>query len=255
MRRPNPPLALNYHGVARVPLRQDRGNLFVRPDDLRKHIRKLRAWGYRFLTFGEFASSVLEDGGANLVTLTFDDGLHDNLTTLLPALLAENVPATVFVVPGWFGRPHPDAPWTRIMTPAEVKELADHGIEIGAHSMTHRDLSALPYEAAFAELSESKRALEDSLQAPVTVAAYPYGQAVAETRRACRDAGFQFACRARGLGVWTDPLDLPRHGMGNGSTVLSLRMKRNPRYHALMDSRPLRTGRSVFRRWRRLRER
>jgi peptidoglycan/xylan/chitin deacetylase (PgdA/CDA1 family) len=230
-------------------LRQDRCNLFVKPEELRKHIRKLRAWGYRFAAFSEFASRVLGEGGENLVALTFDDAPVDNVTTLLPLLLAENVRATVFAVPGWLGDPHPDAPWTRIVTADELRELAASGIEIGAHSMTHRDLSTLTYDEARADLWESRQILEETLQAPVTVAAYPYGSASVETRRACREAGFAFACRSKGLGRWSDPYDLPRHAMGNGSTVLSLRLKRNPRYHRLMESTPMTAGRGVFRRW------
>ena len=255
LKHSNPPLALNYHGVARVSLRRDPRNLFVAPEDLQKHITKLRAWGYVFTAFGDLADQVSEGRGVNSVSLTFDDGLLDNLTTLLPLLRAENVPATVFAVPGWFGEPHPDAPWTRIMTADEVRELAANGIEIGAHSMTHRDLSALSYEDAHGELLTSKRVLEELLQAPVSVAAYPYGYSSEETRRACRDAGFRFACAAKGLGAWTDPYALPRHGIGNGSTILSLRLKRNPRYHGLMDSRPLSLGRGAVRTWIRLMQR
>jgi peptidoglycan/xylan/chitin deacetylase (PgdA/CDA1 family) len=254
LRRTNHPLALNYHGVERVSLRDDPSNLFVKPQDLRKHIRKLRAWGYRFVRFGEFAAGVVDGRGENLAAVTFDDGLVDNVTTLLPLLRVENVPATIFLVPGWFGRPHPDAPWTRIVTPDEARELAAAGVEIGAHSMTHRDLSTLSYDEARLELLESRELLEETLQASVTVAAYPYGHASPETRRACRDAGFEFACRAGGLGDWTDPYGIPRQSMGNGSTVLSLRLKRNPRYHDLMDSGPMTAARTGYRKWRKLRD-
>jgi peptidoglycan/xylan/chitin deacetylase (PgdA/CDA1 family) len=141
------------------------------------------------------------------------------------------------------------------MTADEIRELAANGVEIGAHSMTHRDLSVLSYEDAHGELLMSKRVLEELLQAPVSVAAYPYGHSSEETRRACRDAGFRFACAAKGLGTWTDPYALPRHGIGNGSRILSLRLKRNPRYHGLMDSRPLSLGRAAVRTWLRLTQR
>ena len=154
-----------------------------------------------------------------------------------------------------FGTTPVSARWTRIMTADELRELAASGVEIGAHSMTHRDLTALSYEDARGELLTSKRVLEELLQAPVSVAAYPYGHSSEETRRACRDAGFRFACAAKGLGAWTDPYALPRHGIGNGSTILSLRLKRKPRYHGLMDSRPLSLGRAAVRTWLRLTQR
>jgi peptidoglycan/xylan/chitin deacetylase (PgdA/CDA1 family) len=249
---PLPPLALAYHGVARVALRQDIRNLFVAPSLLVKHVRKLRSWGYRFVPFGELAERAQEDTAAGLVALTFDDGLVDNLEILLPFLRREGLPATVFAVSGWLGQPHPDAPWTRLMTANELRRLADEGVEIGAHSLTHPDLTTLEYEAARSELAKSRNELESILERPVAIAAYPYGRANDETRRACRDAGFRFACRAEGKGDWSDPHNLPRESLGNGSIVLSLRLKQDPRLRRLQRSRPLLWGRAAVRGWRRL---
>src|SRR5690349_16772306 len=137
-----PPLALAYHGVDDVPLRRDPDHLFVRPQDLRRQIEKLREWGYELVTFGELAADVKP----GRVALTFDDGLVDNLTTLAPLLAQLGATATVFVVSGWLGEPHPAAPWTRIVTPDELRELRAHGIEIGGLSATHPDLSRRNYD-------------------------------------------------------------------------------------------------------------
>jgi peptidoglycan/xylan/chitin deacetylase (PgdA/CDA1 family) len=254
MRGAGPPLALAYHGLARVPLRHDSRNLFVAPRLLEKHVTQLRRWGYQFVRFSELAARAQEGAATGLVALTFDDGLVDNLEFVLPFVRARGLAATVFAVPGWLGQPHPHAPWTRLMTADEVRELARGGVEIGAHSMTHPDLTTLEYDAARLELAGSRDALEGILERPVEIAAYPYGRATPETRRACRDAGFRFACRAEGHGSWADPHDLPRESLGNGSTVLSLRLKRDPRLRPLASSRVLLSGRKAVRAWRRLRE-
>ena len=108
---PPPPLALAYHGVADVPLRQDPHGLFVRPEDLRRQIAKLREWGYRLVSFGELAERASSSDATGIASLTFDDGFVDNLETLAPLLRDEGATATVFVVSGWLGRPHPVAPW------------------------------------------------------------------------------------------------------------------------------------------------
>ena len=151
-----PPLALAYHGVDDVPLRRDPDHLFVRPQDLRRQIEKLREWGYELVTFGELAADVRPGRAA----LTFDDGLVDNLTALVPILQELAAPATVFVVSGWLGQAHPAAPWTRIVTDGELRELRVAGVEIGGHSATHADLSALSYEDALDELRGGKKELE-----------------------------------------------------------------------------------------------
>lgn len=243
-----PPLALAYHGVADVPLRQDRHGLFVRPQDLRRQIAKLRSWGYRLVSFGELARLASASEAAGHAALTFDDGLVDNVETLAPLLRQEGVAATVFVVSGWLGRPHPTVPWTRIMTETELGELHAAGVEIGAHTVSHPDLTTLSYERALEELAGSKAQLEAVLGKPVEVAAYPYGRSSPDTVRACRDAGFVAACSATGRGSWLDPHNLPRQDMENRSTMIGLRLKRDDRYEALVRFAPARAARRLSRR-------
>jgi peptidoglycan/xylan/chitin deacetylase (PgdA/CDA1 family) len=244
---PPPPLALAYHGVADVPLRQDPHGLFVRPEDLRRQIAKLRQWGYRLVSFGELAERAGRSDAEGLAALTFDDGFSDNLETLAPLLHEEGATATVFVVSGWLGRSHPVAPWARIVNETELRDLHAQGIEVGAHSVTHADLSALPYEDALRELADSRNVLSGVLGVEVAVAAYPYGRASAETVRACRDASFVAACTATARGSWTDSHNLPRQDMENGASLLGLRLKRDGRYEQLMRFAPARAARRLRR--------
>jgi peptidoglycan/xylan/chitin deacetylase (PgdA/CDA1 family) len=242
-----PPLALAYHGVGDVPLRRPGARLFVRPADLVWQISTLRRWGYRLTTLSTLAARVRNGEGAATAALTFDDGLVDNATVLLPLLRELDVPATVFVAPAWLGEPHPDARWTRIVTAEELRMLSDEGCEVGGHGMNHVDLSVLPYEAAVKELRESRVALEQLLAVEVSVAAYPYGRAVPQTLEACHAAGFQAACRASGEGSWFDPWNLPRQDVDNRCSRIGLLLKRDDRYEPLMRWRPARAARRVSR--------
>jgi peptidoglycan/xylan/chitin deacetylase (PgdA/CDA1 family) len=239
-----PPLALAYHGVADVPRSRDPDGLFVSPDDLRRQIEKLREWGYDLVTFGELARLAAARQGAGHAALTFDDGLVDNLQTLAPLLAAEQVPATVFVVSGWLGKPHPSVPSTRLVDEAELRELhAAPGIEIGGHTESHPNLTTLDYDGALQELSRGKSRLEDVLAARVEVAAYPYGRATPDSVRAARDAGFRAACACSGRGSWDQPHLLPRQDMENGASLLGLRLKRDDRYESLVRLHPARAAR------------
>ena len=239
---------LAYHGVDDVPLRRDPHGLFVRPRDLRQQIAKLHEWGFRLTTFGELAERVEHGEADGLAALTFDDGTVDNLETLAPLLEAERVPATVFVVSRWLGRPYRWLPSTRIMTAEEVSALHAAGVEIGSHSTEHDDLAALSYEEARADLERSREDLESIVAAPVTVAAYPFGRATAETIRACRAAGYRAACRISGEGTWSDVHNLPRQDMDNRCSMLGFRLKRDDRYEPLMSRRPARAARRLVRR-------
>jgi peptidoglycan/xylan/chitin deacetylase (PgdA/CDA1 family) len=233
-----PPLTLAYHGVADVPLSEDPHYLFVSARDLRRHIARLRAWGYQLVTFGDLARHAVDGRAAGLAALTFDDGFSDNHATLLPLLREVAAPATVFVTTGWMGQPHPVAPrHARTLTPEQVRELHAAGVEIGCHTRTHPDLTAIPEEAAREELAGSRDLLEALLDSPVRVAAYPYGRANDAVRRAAASAGLAFACRALGEGRWEDPFDQPRQDMRNRGSLLGLRLKRDGRYTPMMRRR------------------
>jgi peptidoglycan/xylan/chitin deacetylase (PgdA/CDA1 family) len=222
--------------------------MFVRPRDLRRQIGRLRAWGYELVSFGELARRAAEDRASGRAALTFDDGLVDNLETLVPLLQAEGAPATVFVVTGWLGQSHPAAPWTRLLTESEVREVSRQGVEIGAHTHTHPDLTTLPRARAREELERSRVALQELTGAAVDLAAYPFGNANDDTRAAAREAGLSAACRTLGAGNWQDPFDLPRQAMENRASDLGLWLKREGRYEALMRWYPARVVRKVTRR-------
>jgi peptidoglycan/xylan/chitin deacetylase (PgdA/CDA1 family) len=251
------PIVLAYHGIADVPLTRDWYRLFVRPEEIRRHIARLRAWGYRIVTFGELAAAARDGNARGLAALTFDDGLADNAASL-PGLLAETgTAATVFVISGRLGRSHPDAPWARIATADEVRSLHAAGVEIGAHTVSHVDLTQLDHAGALAELAGSKQQLEEVVGAPVDVAAYPFGAVNGTVVEACRDAGFAAACGSRGRGDWSEPLNLPRQDVVNRQTRLGLYLKRDDRYEAamkplapLVGSPPGRLGIKLIRRLR-----
>src|SRR5215211_1917282 len=129
-----PPLALAYHGVADVPFREDPHGLFVRPRELERHIASLRGWGYRLVSFGELARLTTDGAASGHASLTFDDGLADNLYTLAPLLERHRATATVFVTSGWMAEPHRHAPWAAILSADELRKLSARGVEIGAHT-------------------------------------------------------------------------------------------------------------------------
>ena len=194
----------------------------------------LRAWGYELTTVTELARRLRAGRAARTGAITFDDGFVDNSEALLDVLRSCDVPATVYVIAGWLGKTHPDAPWTRIVTDDELRRIADAGVEIGSHTMNHVDLSATSYEVALREWTTSKERLEQITHQIVETAAYPFGNAEDEAVQACRAAGFTSAVRTRGRGSWANLHALPRQDVGNRTTTLALRFKRRDRYEPIM---------------------
>jgi peptidoglycan/xylan/chitin deacetylase (PgdA/CDA1 family) len=107
-------------------------------------------------------------------------------------------------------------PSHRALTANEVVRLTRGGlVEIGAHTVTHPTLPALPVELQRQEIEQSKAFLESLLERPVTSFAYPFGSRhdyTADTMSTVRAAGFSSACSTSGSVVRpsSDLYQLPR---------------------------------------------
>ena len=89
------------------------------------------------------------------------------------------------------------SPASPMLTPASLRKLAQHGFEVGAHTVHHPILARLASEEAHAEIATSKRELETILDREVALFAYPNGAPdrdyTAEHVRMVKEAGFKAA--------------------------------------------------------------
>lgn len=131
------------------------------------------------------------------IVLTFDDGYANVHKYALPVLVRHGFGATVFVVAGHVGRANDWAPphglgRQTMLSWNQVKDLADHGVEIGAHTLNHPDLSSLEAEAIEREIVGSAEEINSQLSEQVQTFAYPFGsisnEAVAVVSRTFRAA-------------------------------------------------------------------
>jgi peptidoglycan/xylan/chitin deacetylase (PgdA/CDA1 family) len=104
---------------------------------------------------------------------------------------------------------------------AELRALAEAGMAIGAHTLSHPVLSLCSEEEARHEILESKNDIERALGRPVWAFAYPFGNSSTMGEREvalAREAGF--SCAFLNVEHWragpADPFALPRiHVSGN----------------------------------------
>jgi peptidoglycan/xylan/chitin deacetylase (PgdA/CDA1 family) len=106
---------------------------------------------------------------------------------------------------------------SRGLTVDQLRELASLPlVEIGAHSVSHPMLAAIPEEEQREEIESSKRGLEALAGVPVRAFSYPNGSRTRRTRELVREAGFECACSSapdvarRGI----DWFDVPRFWPG-----------------------------------------
>jgi peptidoglycan/xylan/chitin deacetylase (PgdA/CDA1 family) len=153
------------------------------------------------------------------VALTFDDGLQSFFEQVLPVLQQCHFSATVFVVSGycgaantWPSQPaHPPIPPLSLMGWSQLEQVAEAGISVGSHTMTHPFMTRLSETEVEEELRQSRATIEDRTGRPVTSFAYPYGASSVAVRQAVA-RHFQLACGTRLAFVSraSDSMELPR---------------------------------------------
>jgi peptidoglycan/xylan/chitin deacetylase (PgdA/CDA1 family) len=176
------------------------GPLSVTVSEFEAQLEVIEGWGATILPLED---ALLRVGNRTLprraTVLTFDDGYRSTLDVVWPRLEARGWPATLFAVPGYLdGQSY--FPWdsaegdpAALLNVSALVELAQRGMHIGSHTVSHRWLPRLSDEELAVELRDSRRALELFLGQSVTTLAYPAGHHDARVRAAVAAAGYEHA--------------------------------------------------------------
>lgn len=203
----------------------------------------LQAGGWHTVTQSELAGDTRLP--ARTVAITFDDGYVDNLSAC-EALARRGMCATWFIVSGFIGQ---TPEWTadgrppqRLLDASELRDMLRAGMEIGAHSVSHRRLTELDDMTLEAEVADSRSTLEALLGTPVSSFAYPYGDWDERCAKAVQAAGYRSACTTRT--GWAkrddDPYTLRRLTIFNTDTASTLIRKISLGSHEVASSTLLR---------------
>ena len=190
-----------YHAVEDVPRPPQYKHFYVLASEFAGQMQWLKRAGYTPITFDmlhktQSGQSVLPE---KPILLTFDDGYTNLLTNVHPLLRSLGFAYTVFLVPDQIGKtnawvaPEGYEP-TPLLNWEEIREMQrDKNVSFQPHTLTHPHLAQMPLPNAKAEMYQSREILEQSLQEPMTVLCYPYGNYNDEVVEAALDVGYQMA--------------------------------------------------------------
>ena len=157
-------------------------SLTVSPEKFERQIRWLACQGYNGIKPSDWLRWLREGTGLpeKPILITFDDAYLDTAEYALPILQRFGFGAAVFVVTHQIGGTNAwdeaqGCATLRLMNAEQIQYWAERGIEFGAHSRTHADLTTLSAAECVDEIVGSRNDLEALLDSPVVSFAYPYG--------------------------------------------------------------------------------
>ena len=203
-------LVLTYHSISAAP-----GPTSIPVDTFQMQMSALRDAGYASMTLQDFLDWRSGAAAERRVLITFDDAFLDFSKAAHPILRSHGFSAVMFAPTGklggaedWDGADHPARP---LMSWDQVAALADDGVEFGAHSVTHADLTAVAPETRRTEIAASAAELARRLGRPTRSFAAPYGRVNAAVLAELRDHyEVAFGTRFDRPRRSDDALDVPR---------------------------------------------
>ena len=206
---------LMYHSISEGP-----PPLCMSPADFRAQLAVLAEHGYRTISAGAYAAWRRGERSLDVpsMVLTFDDGCADLVGGAAPAIAERGWGATVFLPAALIGSDGTDdvggCQIGPFMSWQAASALDGSGVELGAHGLTHDDLTSLASDVARAEIHRSGDLIQERTGQAVITFAPPFGYSNPALRR---EIATRYACSmgttmAR-AGADADLYDLPRIDM------------------------------------------
>lgn len=165
----------------------------------RQHLRYLQMTGYNVIPLQhlyEYMSGKRASIPKNAIVITIDDGWRSAYTEAWPELKKYKFPFTLFIYPNIVDKTPIALSWK------QVREMADAGVDIQSHSLSHPFLSRRRHRAMDdetygkwlrKELRESRRIIEKETGRSVKFLAYPYGDFDSTVAKQVAAAGYDGA--------------------------------------------------------------
>ncbi|MEM3030627.1 MAG: polysaccharide deacetylase family protein [Candidatus Micrarchaeia archaeon] len=218
MKFTGPPVLL-YHDVV---VKTKRSRYDILYEDLAYQLKDVHDRGLHTITATELVEAAKKGKPLpKTIVLTFDDGYASFYYKVFPLLKKYGIKATVFIVTGDVGK-------KGYMTWEQIKEIGDSGlVEIGSHSVSHRNLANMDEKSIMEELRKSKEEIEKHIGKKVRVFAWPYGEAPLNAEKLVKKAGYDGAFRSFAPRGGDNPYGLNRTSTGGEQSRIIYEEARN----------------------------
>jgi len=189
---------LMYHSIESMPRATVMRSLHVPPKKFRFQMWMLKVLGYKGLSLSQLKPYLDGKKYGKVVGITFDDGYQNNLINAAPILNKYNFTATCYIVSDCIGMSNEwdlDNKITQrpLMSESEIKKWISLGMDIGAHTKTHADLTEISNQKAQQEIVDCKAELETRFKVLVNDFCYPFGRFNEKISSITQKAGYHSA--------------------------------------------------------------
>jgi len=205
-------------------------------EDFKRQIDFLEKNDYKIISLDEFLNQKEKNNSLKKkIVLTLDDG-YIGFDEIALFLEEKNIPSTLF----WPTRVENDllklsnGVEYKILSSNQVKELLAkyRMVNIGSHSLTHRELPKISTEDLMSELRESLSDIK-TYERNINSIAYPRGKYNQKVIDATKEAGYRSALCTREGGIDKDTalFELPRISADSTVGMLAFEAKLTSLYH------------------------
>ena len=232
------PRILMYHMISDPRKGAKFNGLRVAPSQFERQLAWLNDNGWTFITMAQW-ETMGDDLPPKSIALTFDDGFEDNFTHAFPLMKKYGATGTLYLVTD-----RHDRDWSTNkkahhnsgelmnepkLSNEQVQEMVNSNVfELGAHTLTHANLSKLSNAEKTIEIQQSKQQLEQHFNTPVSSFAYPFGIYDQQDVAIAKKAGFSSAVTTE-VGITRieehQPLELKRIKISGKDNFLAFKLR------------------------------
>ena len=158
-------------------------------DTFQKHLELIASKRIKTVTFNDLSAIQHDYDEAihDLLIITFDDGHLGNYRYAYPLLAEKKMSAVFFVTSNFIDT-------SEMMDWSQLREMADNGMSIQSHGVSHEPLETLSELQLEEELDQSKKTIEDKIGKEVDTISLPHGSMHRKALEKARNVGYRFVC-------------------------------------------------------------